>query len=157
MSYEYTLPPIRCILDYPGFVEGWATYVEMMSYSYAGLDEEAADMLSCNQSAMLSLYATSDIGIHYYGWGREEMYDFWCYYGICDHEAVDEITRLILAEPGNYLKYYVGYLEFLALRDDVQDTLGADFDLKEFHKTILDIGPAPFDVVREYWGEYYPD
>lgn len=37
MSYQSGLPAIRSILNYPGYVEGWATYVEMMSYHYAGL------------------------------------------------------------------------------------------------------------------------
>lgn len=46
--------PIRSILNYPGYVEGWATYVEMLSYSYAGLPEEKASLLMHNQSALLT-------------------------------------------------------------------------------------------------------
>ena len=155
MSYEYELPSIRSILNYPGYVEGWATYTEMMSYDYAGLDKDISDMLSLNQAATLSLYASSDIGLHYYGWSKEDMYAFWSGYGISDTDAIDEITQLILSEPGNYLKYYVGYLEFLSLQDYARSILGEDFSLKEFHRTILDIGPAPFSVLEKYFLEYY--
>ena len=67
-SYQAGLTPVRALFNYPGYVEGWATYVEMLSYRYAGLPEAAADMLMYNQSALLSLYASIDMGIHYDGW-----------------------------------------------------------------------------------------
>ncbi len=155
MSYSYGLEDFRSILDYSGYVEGWATYVEMMSYFYAGLDHDIAAMLQHNQSATLSLYASSDIGIHYYGWDEEDMYRFWSSYGISDPESIDEITGLILSEPGNYLKYYVGYLQFVKLRMQMQKTYGDDFSLTEFHKALLAIGPAPFDIIEKYFDSYY--
>jgi uncharacterized protein (DUF885 family) len=52
--------------------------------------------------------------------------------------------------PGNYLKYYVGYLEFLELKKDAENRLGADFDEKEFHRTLLAIGSAPFSIIQKY-------
>lgn len=155
MSYEYELPPIRCLLNYGGYVEGWATYVEMMSYDYAGLDSDMAELLSHNQSATLSLYASSDIGLHYLGWSADDMYRFWSSYGISDRDTINEITRLILSEPGNYLKYYVGYLEFLDLKDYAKSLLGSSYSTLEFHRAILDIGPAPFSILQDYLPKYY--
>jgi uncharacterized protein (DUF885 family) len=155
MSYDYGLSPIRALLDFPGYTEGWATYVEMISYDYAGLDENVAAMLMHNQSAMLSLYASSDIGIHYYGWEASDMYEFWGDYGITDHSVVDAIARLILGDPGNYLKYYVGYLNFVQLRDDMEEAYGNSFSLPAFHEAVLRMGPAPFDVLKEHFAEYY--
>lgn len=155
MTYEYNLPEIRTQLDYPGYVEGWATYIEMMSYYFTGLDEDVASMLSYNQSATLSLYASSDIGLHYYGWTNEDMYQFWGNYGITNTALIDEITQLILSEPGNYLKYYVGYLEFLELKSYAKELLGTDFNTVDFHRTILDIGPAPFSIIEKHFESYY--
>lgn len=155
MSYEYDLPEIRSILNFPGYTEGWATYIEMMSYNYAGLNADVASMLSHNQAATLSLYASSDIGLHYYGWTKEDMYAFWNDYGITNTKVIDEITQLILSEPGNYLKYYVGYLEFLDLQDTIKRSLGDEFSLAAFHRTVLDIGPAPFSIIEKFFWEYY--
>ncbi len=155
MTYTYDYPNVRSILNYSGYVEGWATYIEMMSYHYAGLDDDVASFLSHNQSATLSLYATSDIGLHYYGWTEDDMYEFWAGYGITDEEVINEITQLILSEPGNYLKYYVGYIEFLELREFMEDELDDDFSEVEFHRAILDIGPAPFYIIDEYFEEFY--
>lgn len=154
-SYDYGLSPIRSILDYSGYVEGWATYVEFISYDYADVDAEIASFLSHNQSATLSLYATSDIGLHYYGWTLDDMYNFWGSYGITDENVIKEITEYILSEPGNYLSYYVGYLQFLELKESTKELYGSDFSLKEFHRTLLEIGPAPFHIIEKYIPEYY--
>lgn len=148
-SYSYGMNPLHTMLNYPGFTEGWATYVEMQAYYYAGLDEKVASLLQHNQSAMLSLYATSDIGIHYLGWEKNDMMKFWEGYGITNEETVDAITRLVLEEPGNYLKYYVGYLKFDQLRKACEEKLKDKFDPVAFHEEILKIGPAPFDLLEK--------
>ena len=155
MTYTYDYPLIRSVLNYNGFVEGWATYIEMMAYDYAGLDENVASFLSHNQAATLSLYATSDIGLHYYGWTLEDMKAFWSGYGITNESAIKEITQLILSEPGNYLKYYVGYIEFLELKDYAKDLFGENYSDKAFHQAVLDIGPAPFSILEKYLPMYY--
>ena len=93
--------------------------------------------------------------MHYYGWTKEDMHQFWSRYGISDTSIINEITRLILSEPGNYLKYYVGYIEFLELLENTKSALGKEFRLKEFHRAVLDIGPAPFTILEEYLEKYY--
>lgn len=148
-SYDYGMNPLHTMLNYPGFTEGWATYVEMQSYYYAGLDEDLASLMQHNQAAMLSLYATSDIGIHYLGWKKADMIKFWESYGISSEETVDVITRLILEEPGNYLKYYVGYMKFCQLRAACEEKQKDRFDPVDFHEQILRIGPAPFALLEK--------
>lgn len=155
MSYEAGLSPVRSVLNYPGYVEGWATYVEMLSYHYAGLEENVAELLSLNQSALLSLYASTDIGIHYDGWTFSDMVDFWDDYGINDQTALRSVYDLIVEEPTHYLKYYVGYLEFLELKEKAQETYGNAYSNTAFHKAVLDIGPAPFAIVEKYLENYY--
>ncbi|MBQ8519192.1 MAG: DUF885 domain-containing protein [Agathobacter sp.] len=155
MTYTYDYPHIRSILNYSGYVEGWATYIEMMAYDYAGVEEDVASFLSHNQAATLSLYASSDIGLHYYGWTAEEMKEFWAGYGITNESVIKEITQLILSEPGNYLKYYVGYIEFLELKGYAKELFGTDYSDKQFHQAVLDIGPAPFSILEKYLPKYY--
>lgn len=155
MSYEAGLSPFRSLLNYPGYTEGWATYVEMMSYSYAGLTEDAATLLSCNQSALLSLYASCDMGIHYDGWDLSDTIKFFRDYGITDLDTVQEIYEYIIEEPANYLKYYIGYLEFLNLRDIAKKEYGDNYSNKRFHKAVVTMGPAPFDLLQKYLKDYY--
>lgn len=148
-SYASGDPKVQALLNYPAFTEGWATYVEMQAYYYANLPEDVAALLQHNQAATLSLYASSDIGIHYYGWKKPEMLKFWSDYGISEEETIDAITNLVLEDPGNYLKYYVGYLQFRQLHDKYAEKYGDQFDTVAFHEAILRTGPSPFAILDE--------
>lgn len=145
---SYGAPEVRSLINYPGYTEGWATYTEMQAFYYAGLDPDLASLLQHNQAATLSLYATADIGIHYFGWEKEKNAAFWSEYGVDDTATVNKITDLILEEPGNYLKYYVGYLKFRQMREQLA-LENKSFSVSAFHEAILRTGPSPFSVLEE--------
>lgn len=142
--------PVRNLISYDGYVEGWATYAEMCSYYLSPLSKPHATLLQKNNSVILGLYATADIGIHYDGWTLEDTIKHFAAYGIEDADTIAEIYEYILGDPANYLKYYVGYLEILELKKEYMIQQGNNFSQKEFHKELLEIGPAPFEVVRKY-------
>ena len=141
--------PIRSILDFGGYVEGWATYAEMMSYYLAPLSKTEASLLQKNSSVILGLYALADMGIHYDGWSVTDTVRFFSDYGINDANAVQNVYELIIGSPANYLKYYIGYLKFYELKKEMADALGNQFSQKEFHRAVLDVGPAPFEIVYD--------
>lgn len=141
--------PIRSILDFGGYVEGWATYAEMMSYYLAPLPKTEASLLQKNSSVILGLYALADMGIHYDGWSVTDTVRFFSDYGINDPNAVQNVYKLIIGSPANYLKYYIGYLKFYELKKEMADALGNQFSQKEFHRAVLDVGPAPFEIVYD--------
>ena len=141
--------PIRSILDFGGYVEGWATYAEMMSYYLAPLSKTEASLLQKNSSVILGLYALADMGIHYDGWSVTDTVRFFSDYGINDPNAVQSVYELIIGSPANYLKYYIGYLKFYELKKEMADTLGNQFSQKEFHRAVLDVGPAPFEILYD--------
>ena len=155
MTYESGIEPVRSILNYSGFVEGWATYVEFQSYHYAGLDNDVATILELNQDATLSLYASTDIGIHYEGWTLEDTKKFWNNYGITNDDAIESIFELIVEEPTHYLKYYIGFLKFEELKKETSLKNIKNYNDKSFHQAVLSIGPAPFDIVDKYLPVYY--
>lgn len=147
---------IRYLITSSGYVEGWATYVESYGYQYAAdyLNDPAASDLTAlawmNRSINLCIYSLMDIGIHYHGWTPDAAASFLKNFGITDTSVVQEIYQYIVETPGNYLKYYLGYLNFLDLRQKWQDTLGEHFDLKKFHQKILETGPVSFPVLQKY-------
>lgn len=147
---EKNTEPLRSIFNFSGYVEGWATYAEMCSYYLSPLPKEQAALFQKNGSLTLGLYAAADIGIHYDGWSVTDTVRFFSDYGIKDTDAVREIYNLILSDPGNYLKYYVGYLEFVELKKKAMEIDGDKFSQKNFHRAVLDVGPAPFDIVSRY-------
>lgn len=147
---EKNTEPLRSIFNFSGYVEGWATYAEMCSYYLSPLPKDQAALFQKNGSLTLGLYAATDIGIHYDGWSVPDTVRFFSDYGIKDTDAIQEIYNLILSDPGNYLKYYVGYLEFMELKKKAMKIDGDEFSQKNFHRAVLDVGPAPFDIVSKY-------
>lgn len=143
------LAPVRSLFSYSGYAEGWATYVENYAYGLSGLDKELAKFLAWNNAATLGLYAYADMGIHYDGWGREELAAYLSDYGY-DEEVADEIFDIIVEEPAVYLRYFVGYLEIIGLRNSMSKKMGDDFTLKDFHQFMMEIGPAPFDIIEAH-------
>ncbi|MDE7434921.1 MAG: DUF885 domain-containing protein [Lachnospiraceae bacterium] len=149
------ISPVRNLLNYPGYVEGWATYVEMLSYGYTGLPEQQAELLMHNKSAILSLYATADLSIHAKGWTKSDLYNFFRGFGLGDEETIREIYDYIVSEPAHYLKYYIGYVEFLELKKYAKETWDDAYSDRAFHDAILSIGPAPFDIIKKYLPDYF--
>lgn len=140
--------PIRCLLGYGGYTEGWATYSEMLSYYFAPIPKENSTIMQKNTSILLGLYALADMGIHYDGWTLSDTTEFFSDYGISNADTVRGIYSLIISDPANYLKYYIGYLEFLELKKYALKIWGEDFTQERFHKIILETGPAPFKIIR---------
>lgn len=145
---------IREFLGCSGYVEGWATYVESMAYGYGAeflnISPQVMELLNRNRSISLCLYSILDIGIHYQGWTLQEVTNTLSSFGIASQEICQEIFQYIVENPTNYLKYYLGFLNFTDLRTTVENKKGTDFQLKDFHQKILEIGPAPFPVVKKY-------
>lgn len=145
--------PLRSMFNIGGYVEGWATYAEMCSYYLAPITKEQSVILQKNSSIILGLYTLADIGIHYEGWSRTDTLAFFSNYGIQDVDTVDRIYDLIIGSPGNYVKYYIGYVEFLELKKKYAAEKGTEFSQKEFHEDVLMTGPAPFELVEKYMGK----
>lgn len=142
--------PALFLFYFGGYSEGWATYAERQSYSYAGLDPDVAELLAANNSISLGIYAQADIGIHYEGWSLAQTAAFLTDFGITSEVTARNIYQAVLEAPANYLKYYLGYVEIEKLREQANAALGESFDLKEFHTFILSTGPAPFPVLEKY-------
>lgn len=144
------IAPIRALLSYGGYTEGWATYVELLSYEMGAMDENMGALLSANQLVTLSVYAKCDIGVNYHGWTVEDVSDYiTSIFGELDDDVMQEIYDAMVSEPANYLKYVLGCMEFMELRTTAENALGDNFDPVAFHDFILTIGPAPFEIIAD--------
>jgi uncharacterized protein (DUF885 family) len=142
------LPLVRNLFSNQGYSEGWATYVEYYAYGIGGLNEDLASVLMLNNAAVLGIYAYVDMGVHYLGWGVEEVEQYLTYYGL-NAEAAQPMFEIMVEEPANYLSYFIGYLEILNLQDAAETAWGANYSLKKFHEAVLSLGPAPFALLEE--------
>lgn len=141
--------PIRSLLDFGGYAEGWATYVEFYSYSLAGFSNTLAAFMEANMAANMALYCRLDIGINYEGWTISETASFLKDFGLTKSATVELLYTTMIEEPALYPQYGIGYLEFMELKKTAKESLGDNFNLKNFHKFLLDIGPAQFDIIAD--------
>jgi uncharacterized protein (DUF885 family) len=98
--------------------------------------------------------------MHALGWTRGQAIDF-----LAAHTALglnniaNEVDRYIVW-PGQALAYKTGQLEILRLRGEAKRRLGARFDIKAFHDTVLGSGavslPALADIVERWVTESNP-
>lgn len=167
--------PLRSVLYYGGYVEGWAVYAEMSSYDYAALlasdshPDAAGYYRACrlDRQIQLCLYSLLDIAIHYDGASFEDIRKIFASFGSLDDETVAAIYTYIAEEPCNYPKYYLGYLEILELKKqaavvwyNTRQTDGARQEadgsvmknhefLYYFHSFLLENGPADFGTLSD--------
>ena len=58
--------------------------------------------------------------------------------------SIDSVYEYLVEEPANYLKYYLGYLEFLSLKQQAMELWGNTYSNYKFHQFILETGPSDF-------------
>ncbi|MCM1560856.1 MAG: DUF885 domain-containing protein [Butyrivibrio sp.] len=150
--------PAGELIWYGGYLEGWAVYVEFLSYDYAasmlresGLEEDAVlvQIEKHNRSLQLCLYSLLDIMIHYENASFNKTAKILENFGITDTASATAIYTYIAQEPCNYLKYYLGYLEILSLQEEARTLWGEAYTDYDFHCFYLDNGPADFLSLQE--------
>ena len=147
---EQNLPLLSYALNFSGYTEGWATYAENYSYKYLGYSKDEVGILRNNTIVSLCIYGICDIGIHYYGWDEKRVLEFLNQNGKYTEDTAHSLYTNIIDEPGSYLKYTVGYMEFLKLKEAVRQQMRDAYSEMAFHKFVLSAGPAPFSILYDY-------
>lgn len=147
---------LRALMSFSCYVEGWATYVQYLSYRWEDtVSKEAAEVLAANESIYLALSALIDYQVNYEGMTLEELHKLLSQvFGINSMETTQHFYQMVCEDPANYMKYYVGYLEIMEMKQEAMEKLGEEFTEKEFHTFLLDLGPAPFALIRERFDKW---
>lgn len=143
------LPSFRKDLWYSAYGEGWALYTESLGKEL-GLYEDPYQyfgMLGAEIHRAIRLVV--DTGLHAKGWTREQAIQY-----SLDNEAeseasiISEVERY-MANPGQALSYKVGQLKIRELRTLAETALGSDFDIKHFHRIVLESGCIPLSYLED--------
>lgn len=147
---------LRALMSFSCYVEGWATYVQYLSYRWEDTaSKEVAEVLAANESIYLALSALIDYQVNYEGMTLEELHKLLSQvFGINSMETTQHFYQIVCEDPANYMKYYVGYLEIVEMKQEAMEKLGEKFAEKEFHTFLLDLGPAPFALIREHFAKW---
>jgi uncharacterized protein (DUF885 family) len=150
IAQEITGEPLfRQLIPFTAYQEGWALYAERLAWEI-GLEKDPYDNLGRLRDELFrAVRLVVDTGMHSQRWSREQAIDYMrSHTGMGDTEVVAEVERY-LADPGQALAYKIGMLKILELRERARGTLGARFDLRRFHDTLLTAGAMPLPVLEQ--------
>jgi uncharacterized protein (DUF885 family) len=129
------------------FGEGWALYCERLGLEMNMYETPYDRFGMLGYQIWRAARLVIDTGVHSQGWSREQaiayLHD---YTALPEHEIETEVDRYI-AWPGQALSYYLGEREILAARDKAEKALGANFNIRAFHDTVLELGSVPMPVL----------
>ncbi len=142
------LPLFRQFGGYTAYIEGWGLYAEYLPKEFGFYQDPYSDFGRLAMEIWRACRLVVDTGIHYKHWTREEARQY-----LRDNsaESEGEIVRAVdryIVMPGQATAYMIGMLKFQELREKARATLGSQFDIREFHKTVLDNGAMPLNQVE---------
>ena len=142
------LPAFRRYGGYTAFVEGWAFYSERLGKEVGEYQDPYSEYGRLENEMWRDIRLVIDTGVHSKHWSRDQMVEYFHKYTAMDEPNVQSEVDRYISWPGQALAYKLGQLEFLKLREEAHQKLGAKFDIKRFHDEALDNGPLPLDVLH---------
>jgi uncharacterized protein (DUF885 family) len=149
IAQETDLPLLRRIGGYNAYVEGWALYAEQLAVEMGLYANDPWGHVGQLHDAMLrGVRLVVDSGLHAMKWTREQAIKYYVdTLGDPESGAISEVERYCVW-PGQACGYMVGKRFILAERDRAKKAMGARFDLKTFHDTVLKPGALPLDELK---------
>ena len=137
------LHPISRESNNTAFIEGWALYSERLGKEIGFYKDPYQDFGRLSMEAWRASRLVVDTGIHWMGWSRQRAIDYMtANTALSPHNIVAEVDRYI-GWPGQALAYKTGELAISRLRQEAEQKLGGNFDVRSFHDRVLEAGSIP--------------
>ncbi|HEX5764559.1 MAG TPA: DUF885 domain-containing protein [Woeseiaceae bacterium] len=142
------VPEFRKYSGFTAFIEGWGLYSESLGGELGLYKDPYSKFGALTYEMWRAVRLVVDTGIHQKGWTRQQAIDFFkANAAKTELDIVNEIDRYI-GNPGQALAYKIGQLKILELREEAEQALGEDFDIRDFHDQLLGGGALPLEVLE---------
>jgi uncharacterized protein (DUF885 family) len=143
-----SLPRFRRFGGYTVYSEGWALYAETLGKELGMYTDPNQYFGALGSELWRAVRLVVDTGLHAKGWTREQAIAYAkANTANSDVSIVSEVERF-MAIPGQALAYKMGELKITELRRRAEKALGSRFDLKAFHRAVLEDGAVPLDLLE---------
>jgi len=135
---------------YPhAFGEGWGLYSEYLGVEMGIYHTPYERFGRLTYEMWRAARLVVDTGMHAFGWPRERAIEFLASNtALSELEIRTEVDRYI-AWPGQALAYKTGEMRIKALRRHAEESLGATFDVRDFHDAVLGQGGVTLPVLEK--------
>jgi uncharacterized protein (DUF885 family) len=142
------LPRFRRFERNVAYVEGWALYAESLGRELGLFTDPMQWYGRLSDEMLRAMRLVVDTGLHAEGWSSERAIRYMRdNSSLATSDIQAEVERYIVS-PGQALGYKIGDLRIQALRRRAEETLGAHFDVREFHAAVLSDGALPLEVLE---------
>lgn len=145
------VPEFRKYSGNSAYLEGWALYAESLGSQLGVYRDPYSRYGQLVSERFRAVRLVVDTGMHALGWSREQAVAYFKEHA--PEESLAEIDRYI-SWPGQALAYKLGQLEIMRLRHEAESTLGAAFDVRDFHDAVLRDGVLPLEILHEQVERY---
>ena len=141
-------PPFRRQNYFSGYGEGWGLYTEYLGRELGMYRNPYEEFGRASFENWRASRLVVDTGLHLMGWSRDQAIAYLEEHtALARHDIEIEVDRYI-SWPGQALAYKLGEMSIRKLRAEAETTLGAGFDLRRFHDTLLGLGSVPLPVME---------
>jgi len=141
-------PPFRRQTYFSGYGEGWGLYTEYLGRELGMYRNPYEEFGRASFENWRASRLVVDTGLHLMGWSRDQAIAYLEEHtALARHDIEIEVDRYI-SWPGQALAYKLGEMSIRKLRAEAETTLGAGFDLRRFHDTLLGLGSVPLPVME---------
>jgi uncharacterized protein (DUF885 family) len=142
------LPRFRRFGSAPAFVDGWGLYAATLGDELGLYHDPEVKFASLLAQLQCAAGLVIDTGLHAQGWTRQQAVEYLRAQVPIDAVGAEEVVDRAIAQPAHALACTVGFLKIQGLRMLAQQTLGARFDLRDFHTEVIKDGAMPLDALE---------
>jgi uncharacterized protein (DUF885 family) len=149
VAMELDVPKFRRTLNHSAFSEGWGLYSERLGKEAGFYQDPYSDFGRLGYEMWRAVRLVVDTGIHAFGWDRQKAIDYLAAHTALTQQSVENQIDRYISWPGQALSYKMGEIKIRTLRAKAEQTLGAKFDIRHFHDTVIGQGSLPMAVLED--------
>ena len=154
--FQQTNPhKVRATQSFVGYTEGYADLAAYDALEMLDIPNEYKGIARIDSITFNShiLYSIIDLGVNYFGWNVKTLAKKLDNL-MLDASMAQDLYDTVVAMPGVFVRYGVGFVNHINLRKKAMDELGDKFDFVAYDRAIIENGPLPFAILEGVVEDY---